>query len=423
MKTKIAVLSLSLALAGYVSAADVYITGATAFRTAAIKAIASSYTGAFTASYNSGSLQTASRAAFSGSFPGISGTTNIYCSWNGSVEGVRALHDSELVTFIGALPTVAGSADGTGGGVDASTTTHTATFAFSDVAQSSSPFNTTPLYPSEPAVGVVAFAWVVNGGGDAGITGMTSQLAGAMLNNGFQSLRMFTGLAGDATKNVYLTGRNDGSGTRTTVLAESGFGISLSVQQWKPTVVSSNITELRLWPLADGTNVSNVWSATEVAGNGGFSSGGNLTTSMRSTSASVQRKNAAGTNVGSPGALSLIGYQSAADAFATQAAGTGTPGRLLKYNGAPALTYSGAGTPADPFVLSAAAINSIATGQYTLWGYENLYSSVDLSTDADLDTVYNAIKSGATAANLGLSGVPLSAMLVGRATDGGTVAP
>lgn len=421
MKTKIAVLSLVMA-AGYASAADIYITGATAFRAAAIKAIASSYTGTFFASYNSGSLQTAGRAAFSGNFPGISGTTNIYCSWNGSVEGIRALHDNELVTFIGTIPTTAGAADGTGGAVDATTKTNAAQLAFSDVSQSSTPFTTTPLYPSEPAVGVVAFSWVVNGGGDPGITGMTSQLSSALLNNGSQPLRMWTGLAGDASKFVFLTGRNDGSGTRTTVFAESGFGISLPTQQWKPTVASNVITTLRLWPVADGTNVSNVWNS-DVAGNGGFSSGGNLTTSMRSTSAAVQRQNAAGTNVGAPISLSLIGYQSAADAFQTQVAGAGTPGRLLKYNGADALTFSGTGTVSDPFVLSAASVNAIATGQYTLWGYENLYSVVDLTTNADLDAVYNAIKDGATAANLGLSGVPLSAMQVGRAVDGGTVAP
>lgn len=419
MKSKIAILS--LAMASYASAVDIYITGATAFRTAAVKTICAAYAsqGAFLAGYNSGTLTGASQASFSGNYPGIGAGTRIFCSWNGSVEGIGAIHNGTNVSFLTGTLTTAGAADGTGGSAITGTTNLPAQLAFSDVSQASTPFTSNTLFPADPRVGVVAFSWVVNNGGNAGITGITSQLGGAMLQNGFQPLSLFTGVATD-TSLVYLTGRNDGSGTRTTVFAEVGFGISGLTQQWKPTVASGAITELRLWPTADNANASTIWNQ-DTAGNGGFSSGGNLTTSMRATSSAVQRKAANGANSGSPVALSLIGYQSAADAFATQAAGT--PGRLLKYNGADALTFATDGTGQN--VLSPASVNAIATGRYTLWGYEVLYSNVDLDepANASVKAVYDSIVAGANATNLGLSGVPLSAMLVNRSQDGGTVAP
>jgi hypothetical protein len=427
MKSKFLVLS--LAMASYASAVDIYITGATAFRTAAVRSICAAYAsqGAFTGNYNSGSLTGASLSTFSGTFPGIAGTTTIHCAWNGSVEGIKAISLPEAVQFLTAAPAAAATASGTGGAVASSLGTSGVIpqLAFSDVSQASTPFTAATLYPEAPQMGVVAFSFVVNHGGDAGVTAVNSQLATSMLEGGSRPLRMFTGLSADATKRVYLTGRNDGSGTRTTVFAETGHGITSLTQQWKPTVVNgaltvaNNITTLRLWPTGDAANASLIWGP-DTAGNGGFSSGGNLTASMRATSNSVQLQSAAGVNSGAPGALTLIGYQSASDAFNTQGANSSTnlglPGRLLAYNGAGPLAYTGS-------VLSTAAVNQIATGQYTLWGYEVLYSNVDLGSDANVNSVWTAIQDGMTSANLGLSGVPLASMFVSRSEDGGTVAP
>jgi len=428
MKSKIAILS--LAMASYASAVDIYITGATAFRTAAVKSICAAYasTGnAFTGNYNSSSLLGATLSTFSGTFPGITGTTTIHCAWNGSVEGIKAISLPETVPFLTAEPVTAAAAAGTGGAVATSLATSGVIpqFAFSDVSQASTPYTSGTLYPEAPQMGVVAFSFVVNNGGDAGVTGITSQLATAMLEGGNRPLRMFTGLVGDASKKVYLTGRNDGSGTRTTVFAETGHGISSLTQQWKPSVTTgavgsaNTVSALQLWPTGDTTNASLIWGP-DTAGNGGFASGGSLTSSMRGTSSSVQLKTAAGANSGSPIALSMIGYQSASDAYNTQrpndASNLGLPGRLLAYNGAGPLTYTGS-------VLSAAAINLIATGQYTLWGYENLYANVSLDDNADINAVWTEIKNGMTSTNLGVSGVPLGSMFVSRAEDGGTVAP
>lgn len=422
MKITTALVSLVAATSAF--SAEIRITGATAFRASAIKTIAAAYSPGFLASYSNGTLQTANQAVFQGSFPGITGVTTIRCSWNGAVEGIRAIHNNTPLLFLSEAPTATGNADGTGGSVKTTAASQVAQMAFSDCTQSSTPFTANTLYPGDPAIGVVVFAFVANNGANPAITGMTSQLANALLTTGSQPLSMWSGLAADDNKQVYLTGRNDGSGTRTITLAEPGYGASQLIKQYKPTVVSNNITTLRLWPLADSTNVSDIWNP-DTAGNGGFFSGGNITSSMRSTSGSVQIQTAAGVNAGTPSAASLISYQSASDAFQAQRAATGTevPARLLTYNGAPALTYKGTGTPADPFTLSDASVNDVARGRYTFWSYEVLYSNVDLSVNADINTVYQAIKTGSTTTNLGLSGIALDAMLVARGSDGGIVAP
>ncbi|RYG64010.1 hypothetical protein EON80_20060, partial [bacterium] len=240
MKITLALLSLAAATSAF--AAEIHITGATAFRASAIKTIAASYSPGFLASYSNGTLQTANQVVFQGNFPGISGVTTIRCSWNGAVEGVRAIHNNTPLLFLSEAPTATGAADGTGGSVKTATFPATAQLAFSDCAQSSTPFTANTLYPGDPAVGVVVFSYVANNGAAPSITGMTSQLANALYTTGSQPLSMWSGLPADDNQQVYLTGRNDGSGTRTIVLAETGYGVSQLVKQYKPTVVSNNIT-------------------------------------------------------------------------------------------------------------------------------------------------------------------------------------
>jgi len=110
----------------------VYVTGATAFRSAAIKAIKAKYlvgnggsSFKFAHDQAASSVASAGRVIFMGKFPGVSGTTTIDCCFTGSVEGVRALvltPGSTPVTTDTAAPTyyqlslldgvTAGSTDG-----------------------------------------------------------------------------------------------------------------------------------------------------------------------------------------------------------------------------------------------------------------------------------------------------------------------
>lgn len=422
MKIKLALLSLPVLLTGQATAADFYITGATAFRTAAIKALAASFnpTG-FTAGYSEGtSLTGANKSVLRGTLGNIAGTTTIHCTWSGSVEGIRALALNEDVSFISDVPTVAANADGTGGGAIASPTLTPAKaqLAFSDVYKSSTPYATATLFPNNSNVGVVAFTWVAHKSSAAALTNVTTQSARAMFIQGFQPLSLFTGLDADQSSYVFLTGRNDGSGTRTTFLAETGFPIARTLNQYKSDSNGTSLTKLQVWPTGDGSNASTIWN-TDTAGNGGYSSGSGLTNVMKAASNDVTVYEADGTTVSfEPAQVSIIGYQSTKDANDSLAGGNGNGGRVLGYNGF-TVSYTGSD-------ISAASRKAIVNGQYTMWGYEHLYSRTAINFNVpanDLDRLYKVIRDGCNATNLSNSGIPLSEMMVSRTADGGVVAP
>lgn len=417
MKTKLTLLAFA-ALVSHAAAADFYITGSTAFRTAAIKAICGSYspTG-FTAGYvtGGGSLTGAGQSVFKGTFATVPGTTTIYCSWSGSVEGIRDIANNQTVPFLSTVPTTAATTSATGGGeIGTATAPHVPDFAFSDVFKSSTPYNSANLFPNNSNVGVVAFAWVANVGAPATLTNINTQTARALFIQGFQPLSLFSGLEADAGKGVFLTGRNDGSGTRTTFLAEGGFPIARTLKQYKSTIVGTAVTKLTSWPLADGGNASSIWNL-DTAGNGGYSSGSGLTAVMKATSPSVTIYEPDGITEAIPAApVSIIGYQSTKDAKDSFDGGA----RLLSYNGV-GVTFTGSD-------ISPETRNAIINGQYTLWGYQHLYSRTPVNYDTPvtgLDVLYKSIRDGCTAANLGISGIPIRDMMVSRTTDGGTVAP
>ncbi|RYD30293.1 MAG: hypothetical protein EOP86_20240 [Verrucomicrobiaceae bacterium] len=238
-----------------------------------------------------------------------------------------------------------------------------------------------------------------------------------MFIQGFQPLSLFTGLDADQSSYVFLTGRNDGSGTRTTFLAETGYPIARTLNQYKSDSNGTTLTKLQVWPTGDGSNASTIWN-TDTEGNGGYSSGSGLTNVMKAASGNVTVYEADGATVSfEPAPVSILGYQSTKDANDSVAGGNG--GRVLSYNGFN-VTYTGSD-------ISAATRKAIINGQYTMWGYEHLYSrtAVNFTTPAnDLDRLYKTIRDGCTAANLSNSGIPLSEMtVVSRTTDGGVVAP
>jgi hypothetical protein len=241
---------------------DITITGATAFRQATMQAIYDAYAsmGAAGTSFNVAhdfpgntsdqisQLIASNKAVFSGSFPGINGTTVIRTSFNGSTEGLNAIAGNSNPTFltVGAL-SGGNYTTGTGSaGIKAATTAPNQNnirpkFSFSDVYQSTSPVRTDlngapiTLNPSgSSAVGIVTFAMIANDGAPANLTNVTTQQARALWTNGAQPLSLFTGDPTD-TKRVYATGRNDGSGTRSAYLTEWTFGVANLVKQYVAT--------------------------------------------------------------------------------------------------------------------------------------------------------------------------------------------
>jgi hypothetical protein len=222
-------------------------------------------------------------------------------------------------------------------------------------------------------------------------------LAQALWKNGSLPLALFTGNTGDENTHVFAIGRDADSGTRLTAFAESGVGVFTEVYQFVPTnangmITSGNtaaMTGQQYYPLEVINGI------TYVAGNGGYSSGGNLAFAMRQNNT-----------------LSAIGgyyvtYLGLSDT-ATALAGNAS---VMSYNG---VTYSQ---------------QAVQEGQYTFWGYEHLDYRTDLGNagtanpNANVkvvaDQIANQIKG--TAATALISGLPLGGMKVSRPTDGGLV--
>ena len=458
LKSITGLLALSLTTPAFADV-TVDITGATAFRAAALDTIKARYVASgqpfqFAHDQAAGAFNGATRAIFKGTFPGVSGVTTIRTSFNGSVEGIKALVDSPASdpTYYTDIPGNLVTATAVGGG---ETHTNTVGFAktaaasqseiaFSDVSKNSTPYASASLQPASPPCGVVVFTMLTNEGSP--ITNVTAQQFRALAAAGYQPLSMFTGNASDTT-NVFLTGRNDGSGTRTTYMAETGVGITTAIKQY--VTVDSSSTALEAIqevpaggvndsdPVTDGIqlptasnikayvddgqsvtqlveNASTVWGQ-DTAGNGGYSSGSTLRTDMGKTGASVTVFNALGEyfDTSTPVRVDLVTWLSLNDAVTARG------------NGAILCAYNGVkldGIAASGATMSAADKAKVTNGLYTAWGYQQMYLRGDITTGDAVD-VYDGIK-GNIGANLAAAGIDLDDMTaIDRPNDGGTVAP
>lgn len=406
----------------------VEITGATAFRVAALDTIKARYVASgapfkFAHDKGAGGFNGSNQAVFIGTFPGVTGTTTIRTSFNGSVEGIRAIVQGGVhnPNFLEAS-TLSSTTAIVGGAEKPATTSPVspsqAEFSFSDVNVASTPFAGAPLEPSDAAAGVVVFTMIANEGAPAGLTNVSAKQFQALYSSGYLPLGMFTGNALD-TDLVLATGRNDGSGTRTTYMAETGLGITTGVQQYVRGTFSGNtITQIHRVPQGGfsssipgslASNASTVWG-NDVPGNGGYSSGSALRDDMGRTSASVELLDVDGSILDSGINVHLITFLSLGDAAPARTAGA----KILGYNGVILSDFAATGT------LSAADKAKVTEGSYTAWGFQQFYRRPSLSTDTV--TVYNGIKNN-IGANLGVTGIPISDMHVGRSVDGGPVAP
>jgi hypothetical protein len=416
------------ALLSSANAADttITLTGASAFRTATLDTIKARYASTgqpfkFAHDLAAGQLNASTRSVFIGTFPGVTGTTTIRCTFNGSVEGLNALTSgSDTTTYL--QPSVLGSTTATVAGAELPSTTSPvavsapADMAYSDVSKASTPFASANLLPADPVAGIVTFTMIANEGAPAGLTNVTAKQFQALFGNGYLPLSVFTGVEADNGTYVFATGRNDGSGTRTTYLAETGYGITKTVQQYVAGVTTgSTISQIHRVPQggysiaiagSGSTNRSTIWGQ-DVDGNGGYNSGGSLRTDMGKTSASTTVLDADGSELLSGSQIHLITFLSTADALAAFNAGA----KYLSYNGVGITPIASGLSPADKA--------KVTEGQYTAWGYEYFYRRGDI-TSGDKEVVYTGIKNNLI---LGATGIPVADMHVGRTVDGGPVAP
>ena len=399
----IAATALGLGLSAQAQTTTVDIVGATAFRSAAHTSIMASYTtlDGYAHSGAATRASSASRVTYKGTFPGITGTTVIRVSWTGSVEGVRSLASSKATpdNFIPVSSVTTGETHSVNATVTGS---RTAVMAFSDVAQANTPYKT-PALKGGP-VGVIAFAPVINKDAEAEITNITNLQFRRLLSNGTIPESMLTG---NTTSNgtIYVTGRNDGSGTRVAFLAEVGHGAANAVKQYvidKSTSITSLSTPVIAPITVDAVKYTGYKLSTDFAkkpsvGNGGYESGGTIAGWMK---------------LPSSGDFNIVSWLGTSDAITARDSGNG--GRVLSYNGEKL-----EGVAAGSF--SEADRNKIRLGKYSAWNFENLFTKGTLKGNNKV--VYDKLVS-TIPANLGSSGVANdSSFKVTRTTDGSVIAP
>jgi hypothetical protein len=429
LKIALSLAVLSMAQQASAAAYTVRITGSTAFRGATHRAIVAMLGGdsavkmAHTGSAATQSaMEGAAYASFLGTYSATGDTYTIQCSWSGSVEGIAHLSGNNAATYgtlsfakASLIPSTAGVANAALLALDAnkiivtaSAETGTANLAMSDVQQQNTAYFA-PGLPTPVQVGVIPFCWIANRG-TTGVTGVTAQLATQLLANGFLPKSMFTGAVADdpivtpsTGTYVFATGRNSLSGTRLTALLETKYGAFQPVQQYKITNSGTTMVSVQLWPTSP---TSDATVDPLNAGNGGYTSGGTLAGVLGATSTSgVTVRDQTGADAfGSTVGLTVIGYASAAD---TNTATNGT-------NQGVRLSYEG-------FTYTDSTQNVVQNGQYTFWGYENLYTRSSGLSTGDTTVATQLQSQMGNSSILGTTGVTIGSMNVNRQSDGTVV--
>ncbi len=401
----------------------IYITGSTAFRSVTNTQISAIIAGGPTIASTNATLGSANGVNWTGGNIGGTAVT-VKAAWTGSAAGIQTVAangaNSVQTKFLKDLATGTANPDPNGATPD-SPETATPDVCMADNVQASTPFLAGSLVGVGPAtyqnltsfqVGVVAFTWAASNGFPSGLS-MTKKLAEQQLGAGALPMGAYTGLLSDTpttgaptpSRVVYASGRNPDSGTRIVTLAESGFGISNFVTQWKPTSSGTNgsISAMALYPTETINGISTVQD-----GNSGENSGSTLRGYLTNDLLAGAYQN------GETGPSYLIAYLGVSDfnSVKTGASGVTKPAVALNWNG---VAYSQ---------------DAIKYGQYTFWGYEYLMYRPNLGTGAVGSanapvklTFASNLKTNvlaATSATLNPN-VALSDMVVTRSGDGGPV--
>ncbi len=379
-----------LFLANSLQAVDIYISGSTAFRSNAYRAIKSLYDAGY--SENEGTAGTnnsgVGQMTWSGTMSTVSnlssaGTVVIRANWTGSVQGIHN------VAFNDSLPFLANATQG-----DTNLTTHAADICFSDVYQASTPYTSPTLLDTN--VAIQPFVWVaaVGTGGATNINNVTIQQLQQVIGSGVDKLSYFTGNKSDSNAFCFVTGRTKDSGTRVTAIADGLY-----------------VGGVTMWQ-GNGTTATKL-SANQVVGTvnygPGFTSGGNLATNL---------KLGAGTN-------GLIGYVGVADAFSSAGAGC----KILSYNGELPFPWTNGVSTTNAFYQNGNApdYTPIITGKYSFWGPEHVM--VKSTGSAEAQALWAAFPAAIDTDLADLTKVPITAVRLsamgttGRGFDGGPIHP
>ena len=204
---------------------------------------------------------------------------------------------------------------------------------------------------------------------------------------------------------VYLVGRNLGSGTRMNLLSDSSYGPHTAVKQ--------NSIGYGVDNRDPAQNPSLLLLQNE--GNNGYESGGGVAKALADTGASstqgscqqLDPVHSTGTN------WFAIGYLSPSDALNTANNGNQTP---------PLFNNTNDWVTVDGLISNN---NNIENGQWWYWGHEHLYGKFQISGTQDTvgNVLLNAISSKIISQNLGVApgghdaAIPYSLMFVTKSSD------
>ena len=403
--------SLALALIGSLAAistvtaqVDIYIVGSTAFRANAVRAITNLYAANIT-DLNDGTTNTVGNdvtsdttVTFGGTIPSLFGaqTVQIHCYWSGSAQGIHSLCNAD------SLPFYTSSTHNT-----STKANHVADFIFSDVYQSSTPFNNYTL--TDTNVAVLPFVWVRNYASSTNLVNVTMQQLQNAIGTGKVALSYFTGMTNSIDTNtlVYFTGRNTDSGTRITTDADTFF-----------------VGSPKIWEMDLTANTPFLASTNQLVGSTyygvGYTSGGQVRSALQAPSTSSM--------------LGYLGYPDAAGKFGLSYGNSA----IISYNGqlpyynAMLLTNVNGGNAIITYT-NHPDFSPVITGKYSYWCYEHamIGGKVNATTanppavvlfnymvtngvDSDLVSLENSASGPVTC-------VRLSEMRVSRSTDGGAI--
>jgi len=336
--------ALGMGVAGVSNAQTVYITGSTAFRGNTYTALATDgvvfHPAPQITTWSGSSASGSTYMAFTGTAVG-GGALTVQCAWSGSEAGITDV----AVPGTTEQFSTAALDGGVHSGAPASTAAHTVDLAMAD---NNTPYsrvygdnlNPPAALNNKAEVGVVTFKWVRNPGLWTGANVTDSQIRQALTPPYGAVQAVFDGNPNDLNS-VYVSGRDNSSGTRVNAYGISGFGIFTPPGQIE-------INNAGVMQQVGGKYI----------GDFGFSSGGTLAATMGgNTTATADMVNGGnGFSV-----IAYLGYNDAKTAIT---------------DGATELTYDGV-----LFSLSA-----ITEGQYTFWGNE--YIVENNAAVAPATTVY-----------------------------------
>jgi len=367
---------------------EINITGATAFRAAANNSILQLLGGPGVTTYaytGTQGLGGSNRVIFKGSAGGQDYI--VRTSWSGSTQGILDLADQNMIQFLkmdeATVPTsTAGSNVPGGAGPDPSVFENAVPrWSFSDVDQLLSQRPNAPL--AGGPVGVVPFIFIGGEGAPSGITNMTDQIHNLLWSAGAVPASVITGDSADTTL-IYATGRNNGSGTRATILAETQYNAFTPVVQFNCAFTGNRLT---------GTLTGSPFL---------FDSGGNGGNSSNSGVRDLVTRPGTG--------FAFVSYLTVSDALAATGYNPET-NTVSGGEGATALTYNGVRY----------SVENVENGAYSLWGYQQFYLA-DGATPQEV--AFDTLLRNTIPSNMGTAGIPIPSMNVERlGGDGGIIVP